>query len=80
MSGLTGTWDTEDRGSNDFEQAGDLYRLIDEPAKQRLVENIAGGLAQVHAHGIIERSISHFRNADPDYGDRIAKAIVALGT
>jgi catalase len=26
---------------------------------------------------IVERSLSHFRNADPDYGDRIERAIAA---
>ena len=62
---------------DDFEQAGALYRLIDEAAKQRLVDNIADGLAAVNHHEIVDRSISYFRNADPGYGDRIERAIAA---
>ena len=64
--------------SNDFEQAGALYRLIDAAAKQRLVDNIAGGLAQVNRREIVDRAVSYFRNADPEYGDRIERAIDAL--
>ncbi len=54
-----------------------LYRLIDDDAKQRLVDNIADGLAQVEHGAIVERSVSCFRAADPDYGDRIERAIAA---
>ena len=63
---------------SDFRQAGDLYRLISEEEKQRLVLNIATGLSAVSRPDIIERSIGYFRNADPEYGDRIAKAVKAL--
>ncbi|MGO9060324.1 MAG: catalase [Candidatus Binataceae bacterium] len=60
---------------NDFVQAGDLYRLMSESQKQRLVANIAASLAQVSKADIIERSISNFRGADPEYGDQVAKAV-----
>jgi catalase len=60
---------------DDFVQAGLLYRLIDEDAKQRLIDNISGGLAQVDDEGIVTRSIAHFRAADADYGDRIEAAV-----
>ncbi|MCZ7527789.1 MAG: catalase [Acidimicrobiia bacterium] len=73
--GLSGTYDWDRRGCDDFEQAGNLYRLIPEDAKVRLVDNIAGGLAQVSRDGIVERSIAHFRRADPDYGARIEQGV-----
>lgn len=46
-----------------------------EDAKQRLINNLAGGLARVSREDIIERAISHFRNADLDYGARLTKAV-----
>jgi len=79
MSGLSGSSPNMPHAEdNDFVQAGDLYRLVSEDEKQRLVANIASGLSAVSRPDIIERSIAHFRNADPDYGDRIAKAVAAL--
>ena len=60
---------------NDFAQAGDLYRLMSEAEKQRLAENICASLSRVSRNDIIERSLGHFRNADPEYGDRVAFAV-----
>jgi len=62
------------RDDNDFVQAGDLYRLMSEPEKARLVSNIASSLSKVSKKDIIERSIAHFRSADGDYGERVVKA------
>jgi catalase len=76
-AGVSGAYQWDRRGTDDFEQAGALYRLIDDAARQRLADNIAGGLAQVNNEGIVERSVSYFRKADPDYGDRIERAISA---
>ena len=79
MHGLSGSSPNQPHAEDtDFVQAGDLYRLISEDAKERLVNNIATGLSAVTKPEIVERSIAHFRNADPDYGDRIARAVRAL--
>ena len=79
VQGLAGSFAGERHPEdNDFVQAGNLYRVMSEEAKQRLVENIAGSLARVSRDEIIERSIGHFRKADPDYGRRVAEAITAL--
>jgi len=43
-----------------------------------LVANIAGSLAQVSKDEIIERSVAHLRAADPEYGERVAAAVVGL--
>lgn len=56
-------------------QAGALYRSIPEDAKQRIVDNIATGLAQVSKDDIVERSIEHSHNADADYGARVEQAM-----
>ncbi len=69
---------TDHAEDNDFVQAGDLYRLISAEEKFRLIENIAGGLSAVTKDDIIQRSLSHFRNADIDFGTRLAKRISEL--
>ena len=76
-TGVSGTYEWDKRETDDFAQAGALYRLIDDAAKQRLVDNIADGLAQVGHSAIVDRSVSCFRGADPDYGDRIEQAVAA---
>lgn len=63
---------------NDFVQAGNLYRLMKEDEKERLIENIAGNLGQVTRDDIINRSIGYFRSADRGYGERLAKAVANL--
>jgi len=66
------------KDDNDFVQAGDLYRLMSEEEKKRLVSNIAGSLSKVSREQIIERSLGHFRAADKDLADRLAKSIREL--
>jgi catalase len=63
---------------NDFVQAGNLYRVMSEEAKRRLIDNIAGQLAVVSRDDVIERSISYFQKADADYGERLAKTVKSL--
>ncbi len=77
--GGTGTYEWDRRQTDDFSQAGDLYRLQPADAQARLVDNIAGGLGSVSAgpigDGIVERSIAHFRAADPEFGERVAQGV-----
>lgn len=63
---------------NNFVQAGELYRLMSAREKQQLIENIAGQLAVVSREDVVEHSISYFRQADAEYGDRLTKAVKAL--
>ncbi|MEU0597847.1 catalase [Streptomyces sp. NPDC006393] len=79
VTGHTGTHEaplhTKD---DDFFQAGELYRLMSEDEKQRLVANIAGGLSQVSRNDVIEKNLAHFHAADPEYGRRVEEAVRAL--
>jgi catalase len=79
VHGATGTYEWDRRETDDFTQAGDLYRLQPADAQTRLVDNIATGLGGVSpgavGDGIIERSIAHFRAADPEFGERIAQGV-----
>lgn len=79
VHGLAGTQaQPKHKDDNDFVQAGDLYRLMSEAEKGRLIENIANGLSAVSREDIIERALNHFRNADADYGTRLEKRIREL--
>jgi catalase len=75
-SGVSGSYvPVRHAEDDDFVQAGALYRLMPEEARQRLVENLAGSLAQVSREDVIARSINHFRKADEEYGARIAALV-----
>jgi catalase len=79
VEGASGSYDWDQRSTDDFTQAGDLYRLQPADAQQRLVDNIATGLGAVSpgaaGDGIVERSIAHFRAADPEFGERVAQGV-----
>jgi catalase len=79
VHGPTGTYPWDRRETDDFTQAGDLYRLQPADAQTRLVDNIAAGLGGVSpgpvGDGIIERSVAHFRAADPEFGERVTQGV-----
>ncbi|MFE2291451.1 catalase [Streptomyces sp. NPDC059452] len=79
VHGWTGTYETAAHvKDDDFFQAGELYRLMSEDEKGRLVANIAGGLSQVTRDDVIEKNLAHFHAADADYGKRVEEAVRAL--
>jgi catalase len=59
---------------DDYTQAGDLYRLMSEDEKERLVKTIAGALGGA-SREIINRQLPHFDKADEDYGNRVREAL-----
>jgi catalase len=59
----------------DFEQPGNLYRLMPEAEKAALVENIVGHLSQAKKF-IQERQVKIFMKCDRDYGSRIAAGLL----
>jgi catalase len=63
---------------DDFVQAGNLYRLMSEEEKERLVGNLAGSLAKVSREDVVERAVDNFRQADADFGKRLEDAVRAL--
>lgn len=58
-----------------YTQAGDLYRLLSEEERTRLISNIVGAMKPVERDDIKERQITHFYKADPDYGKRVADGL-----
>jgi catalase len=68
-------------GNDDYSQAGALFRLLDDGARARLMDNIAGAMRSV-PEAIQRRQIAHFANADPAYGAGVAERLglaVAVG-
>jgi catalase len=62
-------------GNEDYyTQAGNLFRLMDDAARARLVNNIVGAMQGV-PHDIQVRQIGHFYKADPAYGEGVAQGL-----
>ncbi len=77
LSGVAGRFD-ERVGSDDFTQAGNLYRVLAPDAQDRLTTNLANAMKDVSAE-IKARQVGHFTKADPAYGASVAKKLAALG-
>ncbi|ABK53866.1 Catalase [Acidothermus cellulolyticus 11B] len=62
------------RDDDDFVQAGTLYRkVLDDAARDRLVDNITRHLKQGVSTPVLERAFEYWRSVDPDLGARVAK-------
>ncbi len=73
LAGQADRYDHRD-GNDDFAQAGNLFRIMPKAAQDRLMDTIAGAMAGVPAD-IVERQLGYFRQADPAYGEGIAKRL-----
>jgi catalase len=73
LSGAADRWDHR-VDNDDFTQAGDLFRLFNEPQRRRLASNIAESMAGV-PEAIIARQMLHFARADPHYAELVAQAL-----
>nr|WP_306265580.1 catalase [Pararhizobium sp. IMCC3301] len=61
---------------DDWSQAGILVReVMDDAARERLVNNIAGHLKAGVSTPVLERALEYWRNVDADLGARIATAL-----
>ncbi|MDF2911207.1 MAG: katA [Sporolactobacillus laevolacticus] len=58
-----------------YTQAGDLYRLMSEDERTRLVRNLVNWMKPVEIEEIKKRQIRHFYKADPEYGKRVAEGL-----
>lgn len=67
-------WGWHEGDEDVYIQPGLFYRMLDETAQDHLVDNIVGHLLPV-APAIRERQLEHFRRADADLGDRVAKGL-----
>ncbi len=69
-----GQWDARADDADYYTQAGDLFRLMDEAARERLCQTIAGTMQGVDAR-IVKAQLGHFYKADARYGGRIAELL-----
>ncbi len=58
--------------TQNFKQAGELYRSFDKRSQDALVESFGGDLAKVKSSKIRSTIASYLYKADPDYGSRVA--------
>ncbi len=61
-------------GNDDYTQPGNLFRLMPEASKARLMDNLAAAMADV-PEAIQRRQIAHFSKADPAYGAGVAQRL-----
>ena len=63
---------------DDFVQAGTLVRdVMDDAARDRLVDNITGHLLDGVSEPVLERAFEYWRNVDKDLGDRVEQSVRA---
>ena len=60
-----------------FKQAGERYRAFTAEEKTALIANFAGDLGKVKNPAIVVQIVAHAYAADPDYGERLGKAVKA---
>lgn len=60
----------DDQDSDNFTQAGDLFRIMSDEQKDILANNIAGGLSQASKTAQVAM-LKQFEQADPDYAARV---------
>jgi len=73
VTGVAARWDHRE-GNDDYTQAGNLFRLLTPDHQQRLIANIVGAMGPVN-RDIQVRQVRHFYQADPAYGDGVAKGL-----
>lgn len=77
VEGVAGYHD--ERGeSDDYTQAGNLYRLLVPAERDALTSNIAGAMKDV-TDDVKRVQLAHFAKADPEYGAEVARKLAALG-
>ncbi|MFF7709790.1 catalase [Pseudomonas sp. NPDC007930] len=78
LSGAADRWNQRD-DKDYFSHAGALFRLMSDAQRELLINNIAGAMAGVSSE-VVQRQLQHFFQADPAYGEGVAKALgVTLG-
>ena len=58
-----------------FEQAGILYRSFSKQERKNLIKNLAGDLGRVTNNDVKHIMLSHFYQADKEFGEQLTKAV-----
>ncbi len=54
-----------------------MREVLDDAARDRLVDNIVGHLLNGVSEAVLERAFTYWRNVDKDLGDRVADGVRA---
>ena len=73
ISGDAARWDHRE-GNEDYQQAGDLFRLMSPAEQLELIDNIVGAMQRIPRDNQV-RQIGHFSRADKAYGAGVAKGL-----
>ncbi len=65
------------KNNDDYEQAGNLFRILSKDEQERLMDTIAASMVGV-PEDIIRRQIYFFRIADDSYGEGIERRLKIL--
>ncbi len=66
------------RDDDDWGQAGTMVRdVLDDAARERLVDNIVGHLLNGVSAPVLERAFEYWRNVDKNLGDRVESGVRA---
>ncbi len=64
------------KDDDDWGQAGMVVRdVLDDAARQRLVDNVVGHLKDGVSKPVLERALGYWRQIDAGIGERIAKGV-----
>ena len=74
LNGAVSRYDQNSHRNDDYQQAGDLYRLMTPDEKERIVGNIVDHMGPVRKE-IQQRQVEHFRKADPNFGEALARGL-----
>ncbi|MCK0195437.1 catalase [Ancylobacter sp. 6x-1] len=61
-------------GNDDYTQPGNLFRLMNDEQRERLMDNLVASMGGVPEF-ILKRQIAHFSKADPRYGEGVARRL-----
>jgi catalase len=74
LRGAVGRYNQDSYRNDDFQQAGDLYRVQKPDERDRLVDNIVDHMKNVRRE-IQLRQVPHFQKADKEFGERLARGL-----
>ncbi|MGH7755410.1 MAG: catalase [Vulcanimicrobiaceae bacterium] len=74
LNGTTGRFPQTARSNDDYQQPGDLYRLLDAESKDRFVDTLVDQLHDVR-RPIVERAVANFATCDAGLGTRLADGL-----
>jgi len=63
------------RVTDDYRQAGELYRSLSQQDRDDLITNLVHDLSQITNPDIKIAAVSNFYKADKDYGTRLVEAL-----